>query len=79
MVNVLERRFTYVVDVVEEEHTTWQRNGVRPAVTEKLQLLRHIRGEPRIFIGKEYAECLFVVKMDNAYYRRWFSRGDLCF
>jgi hypothetical protein len=60
LVNVLERRFTYVVGDVEEELITWQRNGVQPAVMEKRQLSKGILGELRPFIGKEYGKTLIV-------------------
>ena len=60
MANVPARRFTYVVDGVEEGHIMWQRNGVRLAVMEKQQLLRGILGELKPLIEKEYADTLIV-------------------
>jgi len=60
LVSVLVRRFTYAVGGAEEEHTTWQRSGVRLAVMEKQLLLKDIRGELRIFIEKEYAKICFL-------------------
>ena len=60
MVNVLARRFTYVVGDVEEGLITCQRNGVQLAVMEKQPSLKGILGGLRPFIEKEYAKTLIV-------------------
>ena len=58
MVNVLVRRFTYVVGDVEEGLIMWQRNGVRHVVMETQRLSRGILGELKPLIEKEYAKTL---------------------
>jgi hypothetical protein len=65
LANVLARRFTYVVDGVEEGHITWQRNGVRLAAMEKQQLLRGILGELKPLIEKEYVKMHYFVYCEN--------------
>jgi hypothetical protein len=56
LANVLAKQFIYVVGDAEEDHTTWQRNGVQPAGMEKQLLLRDILGELERLTGKEYAK-----------------------
>jgi len=58
---VQERLFTFVAGGAEEDHITWQRNDVQLAVMEKLQPLKRIRGEPRTFTEKEYAEMHYLL------------------
>jgi hypothetical protein len=63
---MLARRFTYVVDDVEEGHIAWQRNDVRLADTEKHLLLKGILGELKPFTEKEYANTLLVYSNTHA-------------
>lgn len=60
MANVLARRFTYVVEGVEEDHITWQKSGVRLADMVKQLLQNGILGELKPLIEKEYAKILIV-------------------
>lgn len=51
-------RFTYVVDAVEEEHLTFERNAVPPVVTVRPQRCEHIPGKPRLSTEKEYGKSI---------------------
>jgi hypothetical protein len=54
--NALAKRFTYVVDVVEEEPTTFQKSDVQHAAMECQPLLGAILGRLKISIRKESAK-----------------------
>ena len=53
MANVLAKLFTYGVDGVEGEPTTFLRNVVQLVGTVKQQLLKCRHGEPEIFVEGE--------------------------
>jgi hypothetical protein len=57
--NVLEKLFTYVVGVVEEELTMSLKSDVQLVVTEKQRLQKHILGELEIFREKGYVKSGF--------------------
>ena len=65
MANVLGRRFVYVVDDVEEGHTTFQRSSARHVATGKQPLSKDIHGELEIFVEKEFAKTLAAFCQDN--------------
>jgi hypothetical protein len=56
LANVPAKQFTYVVGDAEEGLITSQRSAVQPADMERQRSLRDIRGEPRTFIEREYAD-----------------------
>lgn len=54
MENVPAKLCTYVVGVVDEELTTFQRSDAPPAVTAKRQPLEGIHGRLKTLTGKEH-------------------------
>jgi len=56
LASVQAKHCTYVVEDVEEEHTTLKRSVVPRAATVKQQPLGGIPGRPRTLTGKEFAE-----------------------
>jgi len=60
-----EKRFTYVVEDVEEELITFQKSDVPPADMERHRRLKLILGELKLFTEKELVK-FFIEKTDSS-------------